>query len=91
MTTYGFCLCLTHATGTLDVVAYLLVADNTARRNTIFNAGPPPKPRDPWDEPTDANVTGTVNATGACAAGGGGQFPTAAAAAVIKEAGPRPV
>ena len=58
--------------------------DNTAHRNTICNSGPPPKPRDPWDEVNGVNVTGTVNVTD-CSA-----LP-AAARAVVEAAGPRDV
>jgi hypothetical protein len=57
--------------------------DNTARNNTICNAGPVPPPRDPWDEPTGENVTGTANVTD-CRA-----LPPAAAE-VARQAGPRP-
>ena len=58
--------------------------DNTARRNTICNSGPPPMPRDPWDEVDGPNVTGTVNVTDCSAIP-----PTARA--VVKAAGPRGV
>ena len=57
--------------------------DNTARNNTICNAGPVPPPRDPWDEPTGKNVTGTANVTDCHA------LPPAAAE-VARQAGPRP-
>ena len=56
--------------------------DNTARDNTICNAGPVPPRRDPWDEPIGANVTGTVNVSDC-------QTLPAAAAAVVRAAGPR--
>ena len=65
--------------------------DNTARGNTICDAGPPPKARDPWDEPTGANVTGTVNVSAGegpiskCVFGV--QYPRAEA--VVHGAGPR--
>lgn len=56
--------------------------DNTARANTICNAGPAPPARDPWDQPMGVNVTGTVNVSHC------NSLP-AEAAEVVRLAGPR--
>lgn len=56
--------------------------DNVAHSNTICNSGPPPRPRDPWDEVQGPNVTGTVNLSD-CSA-----IPPATRA-IMKAAGPR--